>query len=337
MKNKLTVGGLFSGVGGIEQAFERAGYEISWSNEIDTNACKTYRLNHPGHRLLEKDINDLTIDELSYVDVLVGGFPCQAFSVAGYQKGFRDPRGNLFFSIMNLIEKLEKIDEKPKALMLENVKNLSGHDGGKTKNIIIKTLREFGYSVFWEVYNTSVYTDIPQNRERTIIVCFRDEKDWEFDLKNQKKYSSYFFEQNPIEPSKRKKNIQQILEKKEVDEKFYYRQDFYAYKELRKTIKRKDTVYQWRRVYVRENQSNECPTLTANMGTGGHNVPLILDDFGIRKLTPKECFRLQGFKNIKFPKDVARSQLYKQAGNSVTVDLIEKIAKLISSSIKINL
>ena len=99
-------------------------------------------------------------------------------------------------------------------------------------------------------------------------------------------------------------------------------------------IKSKDTVYQWRRVYVRENQSNECPTLTANMGTGGHNVPLILDDFGIRKLTPKECFRLQGFKNIKFPKDVARSQLYKQAGNSVTVDLIEKIALKISQSIK---
>ena len=334
MKNKLTVGGLFSGVGGIELAFERAGFHISWANEIDINACKTYRLNHPKHNLFEKGIDDLEMDELTPVDILVGGFPCQAFSVAGYRKGFSDPRGNLFFSIMKLIEKLEKIKEKPKALMLENVKNLSGHDRGKTKDIIIKTLREFGYSVFWEVYNTSVYTDIPQNRERTIIVCFRDERDWEFDLKNKKKYSSYFFDKNHIQPYKRKKNIQQILEKKEVDEKFYYRQDFYAYKELRKTIIRKDTVYQWRRVYVRENKSNECPTLTANMGTGGHNVPLIRDDFGIRKLTPKECFRLQGFKNIKFPKDVARSQLYKQAGNSVTVDLIEKIAVKISQSIK---
>jgi DNA (cytosine-5)-methyltransferase 1 len=331
---KLTVGGLFSGVGGIELAFERAGFEINWSNEIDKNACKTYRHNHPHHNLIENDIYQINPKKLKPVDVLVGGFPCQAFSVAGYRKGFRDPRGNLFFEIVRLIDGLKT---KPKALMLENVKNLSSHDGGKTKDIIIKTLREFGYSVFWEVYNTSVYTNIPQNRERTIIVCFRDEKDWEFDLKNQKKYSSYFFDKNHIQPSKRKKNIQQILEKKEVDEKFYYRQDFYAYKELRKTIKRKDTVYQWRRVYVRENQSNECPTLTANMGTGGHNVPLILDDYGIRKLTPKECFRLQGFKSIKFPKDVARSQLYKQAGNSVTVDLIEKIAKLISSSIKKNL
>ncbi|MDA9686723.1 DNA (cytosine-5-)-methyltransferase [bacterium] len=331
---KLTVGGLFSGVGGIELAFERAGFEINWSNEIDKNACKTYRYNHPHHNLIEDDIYQINPKELKPVDVLVGGFPCQAFSVAGYQKGFRDPRGNLFFEIVRLIEGLKT---KPKALMLENVKNLSGHDSGKTKDIIIKTLREFGYSVFWEVYNTSVYTNIPQNRERTIIVCFRDEKDWEFDLNNQKKYSSYYFDQNHIKPSKNKKSIQQILEKKEVDEKFYYRQDFYAYKELRKTIKRKDTVYQWRRVYVRENKSNECPTLTANMGTGGHNVPLILDDFGIRKLTPRECFRLQGFKNIKFPKDVARSQLYKQAGNSVTVDLIERIAKLMSLSINKNL
>ena len=124
-----------------------------------------------------------------------------------------------------------------------------------------------------------------------------------------------------------------MLDKKNVDEKYYYRQTSYMYKELKKSIKRKDTVYQWRRVYVRENQSNLCPTLTANMGTGGHNVPLILDDYGIRKLTPKECFRFQGFKNIKFPKDVANTQLYKQAGNSVTVDLIEKIAKLIKQSL----
>ena len=334
MKNKiLTVGGLFSGVGGIELAFERAGFEINWSNEIDKNACKTYRHNHSHHNLIEGDIYQINPNKLKPVDVLVGGFPCQAFSLAGYRKGFKDSRGNLFFEIMRLIEGL-KI--KPRALMLENVKNLSSHDGGKTKNIIVKTLREFGYSVFWEVYNTSVYTDIPQNRERTIIVCFRDEKDWEFDIKNKKKYSSYHFEQDHIKTSKRKKSIQTILEKKMVDEKFYYRQDFYGYKELKKAIVRNDTVYQWRRWYVRENQNNQCPTLTASMGTGGHNVPLILDDYGIRKLTPRECFRLQGFDKIKFPDGIASSQLYKQAGNSVTVDLIELIASKIKQSIKNN-
>jgi DNA (cytosine-5)-methyltransferase 1 len=331
--NKFTVGGLFSGVGGIELAFERAGYAISWSNEIDKNACKTYRLNHPKHNLIEEDIYKLEPKKMKPVDVLVGGFPCQAFSVAGYRKGFKDPRGNLFYEIARFIDEL-KI--KPKALMLENVKNLSGHDNGETKNVIVKILREFGYSVIWDIYNTAEYTNIPQNRERTIIVCFKKEVDWEFDLNLRKKSSSHYFTSHKIKKLNKRKSIQSILDKNEVEEKYYYRQSSYMYKELKKSIKRKDTVYQWRRVYVRENQSNLCPTLTANMGTGGHNVPLILDDYGIRKLTPRECFRLQGFKKIKFSKDVANNQLYKQAGNSVTVDLIEKIALQIKKALKNN-
>ena len=103
------------------------------------------------------------------------------------------------------------------------------------------------------------------------------------------------------------------------------------YKSLVDAIKEKNKVYQWRRVYVRENKSGVCPTLTANMGTGGHNVPLIKDDFGIRKLTPRECFNLQGFpKTFKFPEDVSNTQLYKQAGNSVTVAMIREIASKIS-------
>ena len=117
---------------------------------------------------------------------------------------------------------------------------------------------------------------------------------------------------------------------KEVDDKFFYKKDKYMYKELKENIKSKDTFYQWRRQYVRENKSQVCPTLTANMGTGGHNVPLILTDDGIRKLTPKECFLLQGFpKSFKLPTDVANSHLYKQAGNSVTVKMIEVLAKII--------
>ena len=100
------------------------------------------------------------------------------------------------------------------------------------------------------------------------------------------------------------------------------------YQTIKEDVNKKNTLYQYRRVYVRENQSNECPTLTANMGTGGHNVPLLKDDLGIRKLTPRECFNFQGFpKSFKFPKDMANTQLYKQAGNAVTVKLIEKLAK----------
>ena len=106
------------------------------------------------------------------------------------------------------------------------------------------------------------------------------------------------------------------------------------YKDLKKEIKSRDTVYQWRRVYVRKNKSNECPTLTANMGTGGHNVPLILDNLGIRKLTPRECLNFQGFpKSFKFPETVGQSQRYKQAGNAVTVHLIERIALMIKKSL----
>ena len=227
-------------------------------------------------------------------------------------------RGNLFYEIARFIDEL-KI--KPKVLMLENVKNLSGHDKGRTRKIIEKILKDFGYYVHWKVYNTFKYTKIPQNRERTIIVCFR----------NKKSYS--YFSNNLIDNVSSIKPISAMLEKNRIDDKYYYFQDAYNYKELKKSIKRRDTLYQWRRVYVRENKNNLCPTLTANMGTGGHNVPLLLDDIGIRKLTPKECFNFQGFKSFKFPKDVPNSQLYKQAGNSVTIPLIKKIAMNIKLSI----
>ena len=217
--------------------------------------------------------------------------------------------------------------------MLENVKNIRGHDGGKTAKVITKSLRDLGYSVFWNVFNTSVHTDIPQNRERTFIIGFKDEADWDFEP-NRKTSSSIFNSHLPLTKSKTKKKFREMLESGEVEERYYYKQDSYMYKDLKKSINSKDTAYQWRRVYVRENKSNECPTLTANMGTGGHNVPLIKDDLGIRKLTPRECLNFQGFpKSFKFPDDMPVSQRYKQVGNAVTVTLIAKIAKIINLSI----
>ncbi|HZJ80076.1 MAG TPA: DNA cytosine methyltransferase, partial [Dysgonamonadaceae bacterium] len=114
-------------------------------------------------------------------------------------------------------------------------------------------------------------------------------------------------------------------------DKYYYPKTHQYYPELKKTITKKDTVYQWRRVYVRENKSNVCPTLTANMGTGGHNVPLIKDDFGIRKLTPKETFAFQGYPMDKFIlPPIANGRLYMQAGNSVTTTLVERIGNQIA-------
>ena len=308
--------------------FEKAECKILWSNENDENCIKTYRHNF-NHKLYTEDIGKIDFKKVKPIDVLVGGFPCQAFSVAGYRKGFKDERGNLFFQICRAIDELK---QKPKVLMLENVKNLKGHDKGKTARVITNSLRELGYSVFWNIFNTAVHTEIPQNRERTFIVCFKNEADWKFGNKNT--CSKKFNDQLPLQKSKKKKKFRELLENREVEDKFYYKQDAYMYKELKKEIKSRDTVYQWRRVYVRKNKSNECPTLTANMGTGGHNVPLILDNLGIRKLTPRECLNFQGFpKSFKFPESVPQSQRYKQAGNAVTVNLIEKIALIIKKSL----
>ncbi len=324
-----TVGGLFSGIGGIETGFEKAGFKILWSNENDPYSVRSFQHNYK-HKLYPNDIRKLNFKKIKPVDVLVGGFPCQAFSVAGYRKGFRDPRGNLFFEICRAITELPKM---PKAVMLENVKNIRGHDNGKTARVITKSLRELGYSVFWNLFNTSIHTDIPQNRERTFIIGFKDEADWDFEP-NKKTSSSIFNSHLPLPKSKTKKKLKEMFDKDDIDERYYYKQSAYMYKDLKKAIVSKNTVYQWRRVYVRENKSGECPTLTANMGTGGHNVPLIKDDLGIRKLTPRECLNFQGFpKSFKFPVDMPISQRYKQAGNAVTVNLIQKIAKILNKSI----
>ena len=222
------------------------------------------------------------------IDILCAGFPCQAFSIAGYQKGFEDERGNLFFDIEKIAKK-----HKPKVLFLENVKNLVSHDKGNTFKVIQNILEnKLGYRVYTKVLNSMTYANIPQNRERIFIVAFDP---------NQVPNHNQFVFPSEIPLTK---SIHDILEKGKQDEKYYYKKDHKYYPELEKTITKKDTVYQWRRVYVRENKSNVCPTLTANMGAGGHNVPLIKDDFGIRKLTPRECFSFQGFpKNYILPKN----------------------------------
>lgn len=332
MTKKLTVGGVCSGVGGIELGFQQAGFEVRWANEIDPHACRTYRKNFK-HTLYECDLGDLFSPkpgDLASVDILASGFPCQPFSVAGYQKGFEDDRGNIFYKIMNLVDSMK---QKPKVLFLENVKNLYTHDKKRTYARIYSELEARGYSVFTKILNTASYTKIPQNRERTFIICFRNEAGWEFDPKKgpkSKKFSKLF----PPKPVGNPESIHKYLEKTEVDDYYYYHQDKYMYEDLRKAIKSEDTIYQWRRVYVRENQSNQCPTLTANMGTGGHNVPLIKTEDGFRKLTPRECFNFQGYpKSFKLPDKLGRSQLYKQAGNSVTVPLIKKLALLIRKTL----
>ena len=333
MKNKIyKVGGLFSGVGGIELGFQKTKkFKIAWSTDFDKYSAKTHRANYK-HNFIESDINQINGSDLDAVDILVGGFPCQAFSVAGYQKGFEDKRGEVFFQIIRIINELPK---KPKILLLENVKNILTHDKKNTFRVIQDALEKTGYCVFSKILNTSEYTPIPQNRERTFIVCFLEGKDALLDPTKPmcREFQTLF----PPKILNQTKPIGDFLETEEVDEKYYYRQDKYNYRELVGSITKKDTVYQWRRIYVRENKSGVCPTLTANMGTGGHNVPLIKDDHGIRKLTPRECFNLQGFpRDFKFPESVPNSQLYKQAGNSVTVEMVRVLAKIIYKVLSIS-
>ena len=305
---------LFAGIGGFRLALQNVGGKCVYTSEWNTEAKKTYRENFG-----EVPFGDITKERnKNYIpdnfDILCAGFPCQAFSIAGYQKGFADTRGTLFFDIEQIVEK-----HKPKIVFLENVKNLVSHDNGNTFKTIIETLEnKLGYKTFSKVLNSSTHANVPQNRERIFIVAF--------DPNQVPNYSKFEFPQ----PIKLTKTIHDFLDKEKQDDIFYYKKDHQYYSELSKTMISKDTVYQWRRVYARENKSNLCPTLTANMGTGGHNVPLIKDNFGIRKLTPKECFAFQGYPIDKYiiPK-LSNSKLYMQAGNSVTTTLIERIANQI--------
>ncbi|MDI9597567.1 MAG: DNA (cytosine-5-)-methyltransferase [Atribacterota bacterium] len=339
MNKEYTVGSMFAGIGGICLAFKNAGFKIKWANEIDKHACITYRLNFPDNNLFEEDVNNLhNIKEtMGYVDVITSGFPCQAFSVAGYRNGFKDPRGNLFFETARFIDIL-----RPKVFFLENVRNLKGHDNGKTFNIIEKTLSEdLGYSFIPFILNSKDYGNIPQTRERIYMVGFRNEKDITHILKGPGLFNSNTGNKATLtntfdipEKIPLTTTIADLLFEHKVDDKYYYKENHRYYSKLSETIKSEKTLYQWRRIYVRENKSNLCPTLTANMGTGGHNVPILKNGHGIRKLTPRECLRFQGFPDsFKIPDQLADSHIYKQAGNSVVVSVVERIAEKIKKSL----
>lgn len=322
---KYNIAAFFSGVGGIELGFEQTNeFRVVYANEFDKYARETYSLNYPDTKLDARDIHIVPADEVvdqdgnDNIDIVVGGFPCQAFSIAGYRKGFEDDRGDLFFELLRIIEA-----KKPKAIFVENVKNMVSHDHGNTFKVIREALTENNYFIKWKVLNGKDYGNVPQNRERIYIVGFD----------NKEAYDLFEFPEE-IELTTSLRDIIDFGGKK--DELYYYREGKQRFfDELKLTMTSQDTVYQWRRQYVRENKNGVVPTLTANMGTGGHNVPLILTDSGeIRKLTPKETFNVQGYpKSFKIPENVSNGQLYKQAGNSVVVPVIKRIATNISKAL----
>ena len=322
-KNIVTMIDLFAGIGGFHLAFNDLGMECVFASEWDEKTRETYKMNfakdNPQLFNSNNFAGDITLvneEDVSDFDILTAGFPCQPFSVAGYRQGFKDEggRGNLFFDIVRILK-----HKKPKAFLLENVKNLKTHDKGNTMKIILDHLEnKLNYHVAYKVLNTIKYGNIPQNRERIYIVGFLDKSHFEnFGFPNK----------IPLT-----KTIHDCLEKNDVDDRYYYN-DKPLYIKLKKDMKKRDTVYQWRRKYVRENKNGVCPTLTANMGMGGHNVPLVLNGKGIRKLTPRECANFQGFPDsFKLP-TMADSHLYKQFGNSVSIPVIRRLAKKIKKAL----
>lgn len=315
MNQNHTVASLFAGIGGIDLAFEQAGFAEVYANDIDKDCAITYNANHK-IKLVVDDICNIRAKDIPTTTVLAGGFPCQAFSIAGYKKGFEDERGTLFFQIARLLRELKAENRLPKVVFLENVKNLYGHDSGNTFRKIKDILEnEIGYFITENVLNTCEYGNTPQNRERIYIIGF---------LKEDQKMA--FKWPKPIQLTN---TIDKVIDwDKPVDKQFYYTKAMKCFPLIEANVKNKHSIYQYRRVYVRENKSGVCPTLTANMGMGGHNVPLIVDNFGnIRKLTPNECLRLQGFpKDFILPKELPNSKIYKQAGNSVSVSVIKRLA-----------
>ena len=305
--SKLRMIDLFAGTGAFTHAFEQTGkVSCVFANDMVEWSKKIYDENYD-HTLTLQDLNTIKVEDIPPHDILTGGFPCQPFSIAGKQEGFDDVRSNVFWKILEIID-----HHQPRAVVLENVKNLVSHDDGKTFTTIKENLTNRGYTIQTKVLNTSAITGIPQHRERIYIVCLKD-----------KSVADQF---NLDFPAIAKGAISSMLSVDPVPQKYYYTDASATWPLVSEAVVKPDTIYQYRRVYVRENKSNECPTLTANMGGGGHNVPLVRDVHGIRKLTPRECFNFQGFPSSYRLPSISDTHLYKLAGNAVSVPVVKLIA-----------
>lgn len=315
---------LFSGIGGFHLALSSYGAECVFASEWDKYASNTYHKNF-GIRP-DGDITKIEVDKIPTHDILCGGFPCQAFSISGKQKGFEDTRGTLFFDIARIVQ-----HHQPKVLFLENVKNLLKHDGGNTLKTIIKTLKELNYSVFHQVLNSSHF-GLPQNRERLYIVAFH--KSLNIDIFQFPKPIN-----SPI-------CLEQIIEENPKNTKIIERNDIEIYKNytvsnslfsdfdlLNKPIQigKVNKGGQGERIY---HSLGHAITLSAYGGGVGAKTGLYLIDGKIRKLSPRECARVQGFPE-SFIIDDLITQAYKQFGNSVSVNVLQYIIKEIASNLKI--
>ena len=295
---------LFAGIGGMRIAFEKVGAKCVFSSEWDKYAQNTYRANFGD--IPAGDITKINPNEIPVHDILVAGFPCQAFSICGNQKGFLDTRGTLFFNI----EEILKI-KQPYAFLLENVKNLKSHDQGRTFTTIIKKLETLGYFTHHKVLN-SLDFGIPQKRERTIIVGFKENIKFSFP-----------------EGIRNKPDLSIILENDSEVPRKYFVSPAIRKKRFLKVKPDYPIPSIWH-----ENKSGNISALeySCALRAGASYNYLLVN--GIRRLTPRELLRLQGFPD-SFKVVVPYSQIRKQTGNSVTIPVIEAVAKNLIKTIQL--
>lgn len=299
---------LFSGIGGIDLGFIQAGFDIVWANEMNAAACRTYRHNFPNANLIEGDIKRIATSDIPDFDVLTAGFPCQPFSIAGLQKGFKDRDGNLFFEITRIIDA-----KRPKVIFLENVPNLMDHDNGKTFLVIYNGLAQFGYAVYYRVLASNDYGNLPHIRKRIYIVAVRE------DIADR-----IYQYPDPIELTLKSDDI---IQRSVKQHNIYYYTEGKMYERLLTRMKDHKAIYRITDTEVRWTKNQMCPTLTANMGTHKDRVPVVWDDYGIRKMTLREALDFQGFpKEFYFPKTITIDDAYKQIGNTVSVPVIKRLA-----------
>lgn len=307
--SKLTFIDLFSGIGGFRIAFEANGCKCVFSSEIDKYAIDTYADNF--NDVPKGDITMIDSNDIPNHDILCAGFPCQAFSIAGNRLGFNDTRGTLFFDVARILK-----EKQPKAFILENVKGIINHDNGNTLNIILNTLDEIGYSFKYEVLNSKDF-GIPQSRERWYCIGFR---------KDLYVSADFFSFPTPNKTSISKINLKNIIQdisdsRYKITEKAEKNINYFL---KEKNIEITDTTlaYEIRPSRCNFKSDGIAPTLTAKMGTGGNNVPVVVKQK--RKLTENECLQIMGFpKKFKIKKGY---QSYKQIGNSVVIPVIRLLA-----------
>ena len=306
----LTIASMFAGIGGIDLAFEQAGFKTIWANEIDKYACMTYRLNFGNDYLIEGDIQDIPAEDVPYADVLVAGFPCQAFSSVGLQKGFEDPRGNLFFETARIISAM-----KPQVVFFENVANLVKHDNGQTFSVINSVLAELGYTVTYKIMNACDY-GIPQQRNRIYMVSF---------LNSVQAEQFQYPEVRPLT------NTAFDYFDKTRQSDYYYMDGHKKWSDMIAFMTNRNFIYRFTDWGMSKGREGICPTLLAAMGSPYERIPFFYDDFSIRKITQREAARLQGFpESFEFPIKKVPKQVYKQIGNSVCVPIVQEIAEKIS-------